>query len=214
MTWRCKEPGHQQPWHWSSACPFIARKHEITGEPLNLKSRILAPNWREMTGVDCIVQYKNTCQTMSIVDNDGLVFSARASVTAMLIMHTCDSSCSSVESSSLKFGKCDGKKSVKCAWKYMYMNLLWRKSIENFVCNVAAILFRPECVNPLRLNVAIWQNRSGSILAQVIACGLTAPNHYLNQCWLIITKAQWNSSESNFTKIPQSSFNKIGKKIA
>ena len=27
---------------------------EITGEPLNSRSRILAPNWREITGVDCI----------------------------------------------------------------------------------------------------------------------------------------------------------------
>ena len=31
---------------------------------------------------------------------------------------------------------------------------------------------------------AIWRQRSGSTLAQVMACCLMAPSHYLNQCWL------------------------------
>ena len=35
-------------------------------------------------------------------------------------------------------------------------------------------------------NDAIWRHRSGSTVAQVMACCLTAPSHYLNQCWLII----------------------------
>ena len=47
---------------------------------------------------------------------------------------------------------------------------------------------------------AIWQQRSGSTLAQVMACCLTAPSHYLNQCWHIISKVQWHPSESNFTR--------------
>ena len=33
-----------------------------------------------------------------------------------------------------------------------------------------------------------------------MACCLTAPSHYLNQCWLIISKVQWHPSESNFTR--------------
>ena len=32
-----------------------------------------------------------------------------------------------------------------------------------------------------------------------MACCLTAPSHYLNQCWLIISKVYWHSSEGNFT---------------
>ena len=32
----------------------------------------------------------------------------------------------------------------------------------------------------------IWWYRSGSTLAQVMACCLMAPSHYLNQCWLNI----------------------------
>ena len=37
--------------------------------------------------------------------------------------------------------------------------------------------------NSLRPSDAIWRHRSGSTLAQVMACCLTAPSHYLNQCW-------------------------------
>ena len=35
-----------------------------------------------------------------------------------------------------------------------------------------------------------------------MACCLTAPSHYLNQCWLIIKSVVlWHSPESNFSKI-------------
>ena len=54
--------------------------------------------------------------------------------------------------------------------------------------------------NTLWPSDAIWQHRSGSTMIQVMACCLTAPSHYLNQCW-IISKAQWHSSlEGNFTR--------------
>ena len=42
---------------------------------------------------------------------------------------------------------------------------------------------------------AIWRWRSWSTLVQVMACCLTAPSHYLNQCWLIISKVLRHSSE-------------------
>ena len=42
--------------------------------------------------------------------------------------------------------------------------------------------------NPLWSSDAIWWQRPGSTLAQVMACHLTAPNHYLNRCWLIVSK--------------------------
>ena len=45
----------------------------------------------------------------------------------------------------------------------------------------------------------IWLQGSRSTLVQVMAWCLTAPSHYLNQCWLAITKVQWCSSEGNFT---------------
>ena len=33
-----------------------------------------------------------------------------------------------------------------------------------------------------------------------MVCCLTAPSHYLKQCWLIISKVHWHSSEGNFTR--------------
>ena len=41
---------------------------------------------------------------------------------------------------------------------------------------------------------AIWRRGTRSTLAQVMACCLTAPSHYLNQCWLIIREVPWHSS--------------------
>ena len=55
-------------------------------------------------------------------------------------------------------------------------------------------------VNSLWPRDAIRQLRSGSTLIQVMACCLTAPSHYLNQCWLIISKVLWHSSEGNFIR--------------
>ena len=66
-------------------------------------------------------------------------------------------------------------------------------------CKMSAILFRFLYFNSLWPSDAIWQHRSGSTLAQVMACCLTAPSHYLNQCWLIISEVRWQSPEDNFT---------------
>ena len=55
-------------------------------------------------------------------------------------------------------------------------------------------------LNSLWPSDAIWRCRSMSTLAQVMACCLTAPSHYLNQCWHTINKVQWHSSDGNFTR--------------
>ena len=55
----------------------------------------------------------------------------------------------------------------------------------SFVCCLT--IFHP--VYPiLRPSDAIWWYKSGSTMAQVMACCLTAPGHYLNHCWLILSK--------------------------
>ena len=54
--------------------------------------------------------------------------------------------------------------------------------------------------NSLWPSDSIWRQRSGSTLAQVMAGCLTAPSHYLNQCWLIISKVEWHSSKGKFTR--------------
>ena len=59
---------------------------------------------------------------------------------------------------------------------------------------------KSSCFNSLWPSDAIWRQIPRSTLAQVMACCLTAPSHYLNQCWLIINKVQWHSSECNFTR--------------
>ena len=74
---------------------------------------------------------------------------------------------------------------------------------ENIVCEMAAILSRERWVNSLRPSDAIWRQWSWTTLAQVMACCLTAPSHYLNQCWLIIRGVLWHTSESSFAGIAQ-----------
>ena len=59
---------------------------------------------------------------------------------------------------------------------------------------------RVSCVNSLWPSDAKRRHRSGSTLAQVMACCLTAPSHYLSQCGLIISKAQWHSADRSFTR--------------
>ena len=45
----------------------------------------------------------------------------------------------------------------------------------------------------------IWRQGPWSPLVQLLDYCLTAPNHYLNQCWFIITSVLWHSHEINFT---------------
>ena len=60
-----------------------------------------------------------------------------------------------------------------------------------------------QWVNSLRPSDAIWRQWSWTTLAQVMACCLTAPSHYLNQCWLIIRGVLLHTSESSFAGIAQ-----------
>ena len=71
-----------------------------------------------------------------------------------------------------------------CQWKIVDKMCLW------ISCGACGFFLNPvkSGFNSLRPSDVIWWQRSGSTLAQVMACGLTAPSHYLNQCWLIISK--------------------------
>ena len=71
---------------------------------------------------------------------------------------------------------------------------------ETVMVSLLICVTRPQWVNSLWLSDTIWWHKSGSTLAQVIACCLTASSHYLYQCWLIISKVRWHPSESNFTR--------------
>ena len=81
-----------------------------------------------------------------------------------------------------------------------------KKNISNQIVNkyqtliITAALPSGQEVNSLWPSDAIWWQRSGSTLAQVMACCLMASSHYLNQCWLIINKVVWHSSKGMFTR--------------
>ena len=62
-----------------------------------------------------------------------------------------------------------------------------------------------QWVNSLWPSDAKWWHRIESTLAQVKACCLTAPSHYLNQCWLLISKDIWHLFEICTYKILDSS---------
>ena len=49
---------------------------------------------------------------------------------------------------------------------------------------------REQLLNSLWPCEAIWRHTSGSTLAQEMACCLTAPSRYLNQCRFIMSKVQ------------------------
>ena len=69
-------------------------------------------------------------------------------------------------------------------------------ALENVVYEMVTILFRGRWLNSMGPSNAIWRCRSWSTHVQVMACCLTAPSHYLNQCWLINSnKVLWHSSE-------------------
>ena len=67
-------------------------------------------------------------------------------------------------------------------------------------CNSQPYSSSGQWVNSLKPSEAIWRHRTGSTLVQAMACCLTAPSHYLNQCWLIISEVLWHSPDSNFTE--------------
>ena len=65
---------------------------------------------------------------------------------------------------------------------------------ENYTFETTDASPRGLWVNSLGPSDAIWRCKSWSTLVQVMACCLMAPSHYLNQCWLIISKVLWHSS--------------------
>ena len=77
----------------------------------------------------------------------------------------------------------------------------YRETTKNHGTTKPCLLSTNHTVfNSLGPSDALWRQRSGSTLAQVMACCLTAPIHYLNQCWLIISNVQWHSSKGKFTR--------------
>ena len=91
-----------------------------------------------------------------------------------------------------------------CLYKKAYgltitMHTLVHRQREAFIDgNFEQVLTKCR-VNTLWHSDAIWLHRIESTLPQVLACCLTPPSHYLNQCWVVITEALWHSLGKKFT---------------
>ena len=85
--------------------------------------------------------------------------------------------------------------------RQVFVNCLMQKR-HNFTANAMEL----HCfyINSLWPSDAIRRQETESTLAQVMACCLTAPSHYLNQWWLIISKVLWHSSEGIIVRRYQS----------
>ena len=73
-------------------------------------------------------------------------------------------------------------------------------AFENCTFKITATYPRVQWINTLWPSDVIWRQVPRSTLAQVMACCLTAPSHYLNQYWLMIREVLWHSPDSNFTE--------------
>ena len=65
-----------------------------------------------------------------------------------------------------------------------------------------------NCFKALWHSDIIGWHITGPTSVQAIALCLTAPSHYLNQCWLIIREVLWCSSKVNFTGNAQENIHK------
>ena len=81
-------------------------------------------------------------------------------------------------------GRCGFKR------KLVIFKLISRINILSTSCKIA-LRWMPQHLT----NDAIWRHRSGSTMAQVMACWLMVPSHYLNQYWIIISEVLRHSIE-------------------
>ena len=82
-------------------------------------------------------------------------------------------------------------------WGNTFLQLQWtpRKLTRLLLCCVV--------VNSLWPSDVIWRQGSRWTLAQVMACCLAAPSHYLNQCWLSSVKSSGINLRAISHKMPQ-----------
>ena len=73
---------------------------------------------------------------------------------------------------------------------------LWiRLYLTSYSMGAHCSQYNQNQINSLWPGDAPWRHGTRSTLAQVMACCLTAPSHYLNQCWLIVSEVPWDSSQ-------------------
>ena len=88
------------------------------------------------------------------------------------------------------------------AWFLLVNNhtLLISGRLTNSISRTDAISLISRLFLTFRPSDTIWRQRSRSTLAQIMAYCLTAPSHYMKECWFNISKVHWYSFEYNFTR--------------
>ena len=103
-------------------------------------------------------------------------------------------------------------------WPQQYPSVWGGKGnyeFANYTPKLTAPPLNTQWVNSLGPGDAKWRQSYGSTSAQLMACSLTAPSHYLNQCWLIISEVQVTFIIRAISQeMPQPSITKIHLKIA
>ena len=84
-----------------------------------------------------------------------------------------------------------GDKPLSGQWWSVY----WR-IYASFGLNELSKIIKLQMINSLRPSEVICRRWCGSTLAQVMACYLMAPNHYLDRFWRITNKVSWHSPEA------------------
>ena len=77
------------------------------------------------------------------------------------------------------------------AWRHQAITWAYSYVVPD-VCRHMASLGHID-FNSLWPSDTISRHRPGSTLAQIMACCLTAPSHYLILCWLFTSVVQWES---------------------
>ena len=77
---------------------------------------------------------------------------------------------------------------------------IFKFDAQRIICSRAAPYATRPCSVLKTSAVLIYWHGSWSTLAHVMACCLMVPSPYLNQCWLITSDVQWQSSEGNFIR--------------
>ena len=89
---------------------------------------------------------------------------------------------------------------VASTWRQIDWKYIFKTSNKKMFLKDACFTIAATFLNSSWPTGTMWWQTSGSTLAQVMACYLLAPSHFLNQCWLVISEVQWHSYENNFTR--------------
>ena len=170
MTWWRKETGHRQSWYWPPVCSeysgidikrvnHICMLSFIAGRQTTFRKFSASTHWGRVTHI-CVSK-------LTIIGSDnGLSPDRRQAIiwtyAGILLIGPLETNFSEILIGILTFSS--------------------KNAVESVVCEMAAVLCRPQCINPLKSRDAIWRHISGSTFVQVMPCCLTTPSHYPNKC--------------------------------